>query len=315
MLITVVTPSYNQGHYLAETIESVLGQEGDFRIDYIIVDGGSRDDSVEVIRRYQALLEKGSWPVRCAGINYRWSSERDRGQTDALMKGFRMSQGEILAWLNSDDRYLPGTLAKVAHVFEEEPQVGAVYGKSRFVDAGGRVIGSYPTEPFEYQRLAEANFICQPSAFFTKKALDAVQGLDTTLHYAMDYDLWIRLAGKERFRYIPEFLSDYRLHDASKTMSPKDALANHREALETVRRHYGWAPLNRVYGYCRSRVACLLPGFLSGSMALTVLVSVPVTVFTYLCYNRGMRGKDLKMLNKNTWRNLFRQWIDLHTRG
>src|SRR6266702_635663 len=109
-VISIVTPSYNQGAFLAETIESVIGQEGDFAIDYTIVDGGSSDDSVDIIRDYEARLHNGKWPVACRGVTLRWTGERDKGQTDALMKGFRMSQGEILAWLNSDDTYLPGAL-------------------------------------------------------------------------------------------------------------------------------------------------------------------------------------------------------------
>lgn len=311
MLISIVTPSYNQGAYLAETIESVLGQEGDFSIDYIIADGGSSDHSVEIIRRYEKLLEKGEWPVRCRGIRYRWLSEKDKGQSDALMKGFGRAEGEILAWLNSDDTYLPGALAKAVEAFGDGG-AGVVYGKSRFIDVQGKAIGCYPTEPFDYRRLAMVNFICQPSTFFTREAFDAVGGVNRKLHYAMDFDLWIRLAGRSEFRYLPVFLSSYRLHESSKTVSPQDSLANHLEGLETVQRHYRWAPLNRVYGYCRSRCCGFFPGLTSKSPALAVLLAAPYTVMLYLVRNKGVCFDDLSIFTRGNMRNLSKEWIDVH---
>jgi glycosyltransferase involved in cell wall biosynthesis len=308
--ISIVTPSYNQGDFLAETIESVIGQEGDFRIDYIIVDGDSTDDSLEIIRRYEMELNNGEWPLKCHGISYRWLSEKDKGQADALMKGFRLSRGEILAWLCSDDTYFPGTLAMVKNVFADTPGADVVYGKSRFNDEEGMIIGYYPTEPFDYRRLAVANFISQPAAFFTKASLFAIGGLDTNLRYAMDFDLWIRLANERVFHYLPEFLSTYRLHGKSKTMSPDDALANHRECLETVRRHYGWAPLNRVYGYCSTRLTGLLPCFMTRSKILNLLPAVPYTIILYLLYNRGVKFEDLKMINGINLNKLSKNWFD-----
>ena len=114
-VITVVTPSFNQGEFLAETMESVLSQAGNFIIDYIIVDGGSTDNSVAILKHYDELLQNGEWPTACQKISYRWLSENDKGQTDALKKGFVMAKGEILAWLNSDDTYLPGTVQTVTN--------------------------------------------------------------------------------------------------------------------------------------------------------------------------------------------------------
>src|ERR1035437_9764873 len=109
-VISIVTPSYNQGEFLAETIESVISQEGEFHIDYIIVDGASTDTSVEIIRHYDELLNERNWSIKCCGIRFRWTSGKDKGQTDALMKGFRIAKGDVYAWLNSDDTYLPGAL-------------------------------------------------------------------------------------------------------------------------------------------------------------------------------------------------------------
>jgi len=312
MVITVVTPSYNQGRFLAETIESILGQEGDFELDYVIVDGASTDDSVEIIQRYERLLANGEWPARCNGISYRWLSEKDRGQADALMKGFALAKGEVATWLNSDDTYLPGALARVADAFRREPPPGVVFGKSRYTDERGAPVGCYPTEPFDHGRLAVANFLCQPSTFFNLSDFKRVGGLNTDLHFVMDYDLWIRLAATSSFSYIPEFLSTYRLHGESKTMSPHDAVANQREALKTVRRHYAWAPLNRVYGFCHCQVVDKLPGFLRRRRVFTVFLAVPLTVVTYLIMNRGVKTEDLRMLNRQSLSKLFKEWIDIY---
>jgi glycosyltransferase involved in cell wall biosynthesis len=312
MLISIVTPSYNQGHYLRETIESVINQQGDFHLDYIVVDGGSKDESIEIIRHYERMLNEGAWPVRCRGIRYRWISEKDKGQTDAIMKGFRMAEGEILAWLNSDDTYLPGALLKVVNIFEREPVVSVLYGRTHFTDEKGGIMGKYPTEPFDYGRLAMFNFICQPSVFFRRRAFEEVGGLDTSLHYVMDYDLWIRLGQRFAFRYLPEYLSTYRLHEESKTISPAVALVNHREALETVKKYYGWAPLNRVYIYCHHLLKSKMSPALAKSNFLVVFLSLPFAVTRYVSMNRGIRLADLKMINPSNMRKLFKSLVDIY---
>jgi len=303
-VFSIVTPSYNQGRYLAATIESVLSQEGDFAIDYVITDGGSKDDSVAIIESYQARLQDGRWPVKCRGITYRWLSEKDRGQTDAIRKGFAMATGELLAWLNSDDTYLPGALARAQRAL-----AGAevVYGKSQFTDEHGTVIGKYPTEPFDATRLASFNFIAQPSTFFTKHALEAVGGLDPSLHYVMDYDLWVRLSREFELAYVPEFLSTFRLHDESKTVSPAHALANQKETLEAVTKYYGWAPINRVYAYAHQRLRSKLN---VGELPL-VLLSVPYAAAKYVHMNRGVRLADLRMLNVTNLRKVFMKPTEL----
>jgi glycosyltransferase involved in cell wall biosynthesis len=311
-VISVVTPSYNQSRYLAETIESVLGQEGDFYLDYIIVDGGSTDDSVEIIKRYERLLNEGAWQKKCRGISYRWVSEKDNGQTDAIMKGFRLAKGNILAWLNSDDTYLPGALHMVANIFSAEQRTWVLYGRTHFTDEKGGIIGKYPTEPFDYRRLAMFDFVCQPSVFFRRQTFTEAGGLDTSLHYVMDYDLWIRLGQRFDFRYVPEFLSTYRLHEESKTMSPAVALANHKEALETVKKYYGWAPLNRVYIYCHSLLKSKMPPELAKYNVLVVFLSLPFAVAAYVIMNRGIRLDDLKMISPSNIRKLFKSLVDIY---
>ncbi len=298
-LVSVITPSYNQGEYIEETIRSVLSQDYP-RIELIVVDGGSTDNTLDVLRRY--------------GERLRWVSERDRGQSDAINKGAAMASGEILAWLNSDDTYLEGAVRKAVEFFDSHPDVGVVYGKSYYTDPSGRVVGEYPTAPFDPARLAVTNFICQPSTFFRKTIWDAVGGLDLSLHYAMDYDLWIRMAAQADFGYLDEFLSTYRLHGQSKTVSPAHALSLQREILYTVVRHYRWAPANRVYGYCHHLAEYMLPGGLARIKTLTVLLSLMLLPIKYMISNRGMvRIEDVKMITPGNMKKLFKDWIEVST--
>ena len=309
--VSIVTPSYNQGRFLPETIESVLSQEGDFLLDYLVIDGGSTDESPEIIRRYDRRLQGDDWTVRCRGIRFRWVSEKDRGQADAITKGFGMAEGEILAWLNSDDTYLPGVISKVVALFNHKPDAEVVYGKTYFTGENGEILGKYPTEPFDPERLAMFNFICQPSTFFRKSAYVDVGGLDTDLRYAMDYDLWIRMAEKHRFEYLTEFLSTYRLHDLTKTMAVGDSADNQKEALQTVIKHYGWAPASRVYGCCHHRLKLIFPPALARISILLVPLSLLFAMVRYIHLNRGIRVKDLKTINYRNLRKLFMKQIDI----
>lgn len=133
-IFTIVTPSYNQGQFIEQTIQSVLSQVGNFSIDYIIADGGSTDNSVEIIKKYAELLKKNLYPIGCNGIDYRWWSRADGGQADALNQGFALTNGTILAWINSDDFYEAGAFQKVADAFRKEPSADLIYGNGRALD-------------------------------------------------------------------------------------------------------------------------------------------------------------------------------------
>ncbi len=312
-VISVITPSYNQGCYLAETIESVLTQEGDFCLDYIIVDGGSTDESVEIIKRYERLMREGAWKLKCGGVNYRWISEEDKGQTDALIKGFRMAEGEILAWLNSDDVYLPGALQLAAVFFRENPMTALLYGDTHYFDADGNIIGKYPAENFDLVKLARFNFICQPSTFFRREAFSTVGGLDGSLNYAMDYDLFVRICKQFDCFYLPQFLSKYRLHEVSKTVRDDVLFDNHEEILRIALKYFDWAPLNVVYGssyyFCRSR----LPQYLRKFRPLVLGAALVFTVFRSLWLNRGLRREDLKLLKMANLRKIFKDRMEILT--
>jgi len=230
--ITVVTPSFNQAKFITETIESVLSQNYP-DLDFVVMDGGSTDGTQDILRRY--------------GDRIRWVSERDDGQADAVNKGVALARGEIIGWLNSDDTYLPKALAKVARVFATREDVDVVYGDADHVREDGSPFGPYPTAPFDYQRLAETCFICQPATFVRRRALRDVGGVDPRLHFCMDYDLWIRLGQRHRFAYLPEVLARSRLHKEAKTIASRRRVF--REIIDTVHRHYGFVPFEWAYGY------------------------------------------------------------------
>ena len=203
-LLSIVTPSYNQGQFIEGTIRSVLLQ-GYPNLEYIIIDGGSTDGSVEVIRKYENWLAY-------------WVSEPDKGQAHAINKGFRKVTGEILAWLNSDDEYCTKTLHFVAHHFHEQPDRELLYGDCKIIDGEGGIVDYIKGKQSDLAQLLMGNFIAQPSTFFHRRAWETAAGLDVGLHFAFDYELWIRMMLKGvKSHYLPVPLSQFRLHRGSKS--------------------------------------------------------------------------------------------------
>jgi glycosyltransferase involved in cell wall biosynthesis len=234
-LVTVVTPSFNHGRFIRETIESVLTQSHP-RIEYLVMDGGSTDETVEILKSY--------------GDRLAWVSEPDRGQTDAINKGWRRARGTIIAYLNSDDTYLPGAVAKAVAGLHANPGAGALYGEGYHVDEAGRVIERYPTEPFDMARLGQTCFICQPTVFLRRDVVERLGYLDESRRYCMDYDLWIRLAHVSRFAYLPEYLANTRMY--AETVTSALRVPVHAEILDTVYRHFGRVSSQWVYGYAHA---------------------------------------------------------------
>ena len=204
--ISVVTPSYNQGRFIEETIRSVLLQ-GYPNLEYIIMDGGSTDNSVEVIRKYEPWLAY-------------WVSERDRGQSHAINKGWCRSTGEITAYLNSDDILQPNALHLVAELFKNHPDKSVVYGDCDLVDGNTRLLRRLQSQPYNHAQLMLADYIHQSSAFVLRSALEKIGFLDESLHMSMDYDCWVRLAlaGHEML-YVSVALSSARLVVGTKTQA------------------------------------------------------------------------------------------------
>ncbi len=293
-MISVVTPSYNQAEFLEETILSVLNQNYP-NLEYIIIDGGSTDGSVDIIKKYEKY-------IAC------WVSRKDNGQADAINKGFKMAKGDIFAWLNADDVYLPDVMSQVAEFFKTHSYAGMCYGKAYLTNEAGDVIGKYPTEPFLYKGLAQFNFIAQPSAFFRRDVYSVSGGLDLDLNYSMDYDLWIRIAGRCKVQYLPVFISTYRLHAGSKTVSDSGALDIQKECLKTVMKYYNWAPPNRVYGYCYHILKRKMPSFIVKVKPLMIFLSVLISAAGYVLFNRGIRFEDIKMINSVNIKKLLSGW-------
>ena len=244
MLVSIVTPSFNQAPYLEATIRSVLEQDYP-DIEYIIVDGGSTDGSVDIIRRY---VDRLAW----------WASEADKGQTDALNKGFAHARGEILAWLNSDDTYQPGAVSEAAAFLRSRPEVGLVYGDANFIDENGKLIGRFPAAQTDYRRLRRGYVhIPQQAAFFRADLWRKVGPLDPSFYFAMDYDLWVRLAALAPIHYVPRTWANFRLHTQGKTIA-----ADERCWPEMLRVHYrdggSWLGILPVKYLIRKVVAPLI---------------------------------------------------------
>ena len=208
-LVSIVTPSFNQAQYLEETIKSVLALDYP-RIEYIVVDGGSTDGSVEIIHEYQ---DKLSW----------WISEPDEGQTGAINKGFDHASGEIYAWINSDDTYFPHAVSEAVEYLTENPEVGMVYGDANFINSQGKFIGQFNAKQTDYKRLRRGGvYIPQQAAFWRGSLWKQVAPLDPSFYFAMDYDLWLRLARISEIVYTPRLWANFRLHDDAKTIHADD---------------------------------------------------------------------------------------------
>jgi glycosyltransferase involved in cell wall biosynthesis len=207
---SIVTPSFNHCEFLERTVQSVLNQEGDFDLEYLVMDGGSTDDTPRILKKYEDRLT--------------WRSEPDRGQSDAINKGLRRATGDIVGWINSDDVLLPGALSRVAEVFRQRPEVAWVHGCCRIIDAHDRAIRrwvsaykDWRSRHYSYSRLLTENFISQMTVFWRRELLDQVGYLDATLHLAMDYDLWLRFARRSDPAYLPEPIACFRWYPTSKS--------------------------------------------------------------------------------------------------
>jgi len=209
--VTIVTPSYNQAHFIQRTIDSILGQEYP-NLEYIVMDGGSKDGTVEILKSY--------------GKQIIWKSEKDGGQSEAINKGLRMATGEIVAFLNSDDTYEPGAIERVVKFFEANPSKKWVYGKCRIVDENDREIRRPITwykniklKKYTFRKLLAENFISQPATFWKHELLDEIGYINEDEHYTMDYEYWLRIGQKYPAGVINAYLADFRMYSTSKSGS------------------------------------------------------------------------------------------------
>lgn len=271
MRMSIVTPSLNQGRFIERAITSVLSQ-GISDIELLVFDGGSSDETLDVLRGYSD---------RC-----RWISEPDRGQAHAINKGLSAATGDVIGWLNSDDVYRPGALRRVLDYFETHPGVDMVYGNADFIDEDDVVIEPYYTEQWNPNRLADICFVCQPAAFFRRSAVERFGLLDERLHYCMDYEYWMRMAhGGACVAYIPECLAASRLHPATKTLGSR--LKFHHEINRMLREKIGSVPDRWLTNEAHTRLDLIGFSYAKAPVRFAIAVSA-LSWWLALTWNHGI---------------------------
>lgn len=223
--ISIVTPSLNQARFLEDTICSILSQ-GYPNLEYIVIDGGSTDGSVDIIKKYEKSLSF-------------WSSAKDQGQANAINKGLRMISGEIWSFLCSDDTLAPRALEKIVAAFRRHPDADVVYGNCNFINENNLVTRVKKPGAYDRKRMLRGNYLYQPAVFARSEVLRRYGYLDESLRFSMDYEFWLRFTAGDRFIYIDEPIANYRLHAHSKTIH--DTLKMVREMVPVKKKHgLGW---------------------------------------------------------------------------
>lgn len=226
MKVSIIVPSFNHARFIRETLDSVLVQDHP-DLEVLVFDGGSKDGTVEILESY--------------GSRIKYVSRSDHGQSDAINQGLRQATGDILTYLNSDDIYYPGAISRVVKQFKDHPELQCVYGQALHLHEDGSPMERYYSEPWSYKRLLDVCFICQPSAFWRREVIERFGVFDESLHWAMDYDYWLRLGRHIRFDYIQDFyIAGSRLHGDTKTLSQRVKV--HEEILQVVMRYGSDAP-------------------------------------------------------------------------
>jgi len=232
--VSIVTPSFNQGQYIEETIKSVVTQDYP-NLEYIIIDGGSNDNSVEIIKKYAA-----QFPY------IQWVSEKDRGQSHAINKGFKRSTGEIVAWLNSDDVYEKNAIKNQVELLQRNKDVMLVYGDAIIEDEVTGIKEKFKSaEPFDYYRLIHVNhMIMQPTTFWRRELFDKIGYLDESLNFTMDWEFWIRVGKNHKILYNPVTIARAKDYKTTKTFSGG---FKRLKAIKMIQVKYGWEKRPKLY--------------------------------------------------------------------
>lgn len=296
LLVSIVTPSYNQVEFIEETIKSVVSQDYPL-IEYIIMDGGSTDGSVEIIKKYAK-----KYPF------IKWFSEKDNGQSDAINKGLKLCNGDIVAFLNSDDTYYPYTIKKIVEYFANNKKIDIIYGEGEYIDKDGKEFERYNTLPFSRDLLKYLCFICQPTLFMRREVRERVGWFNEKLHTCLDYEYWIRASRDYFFGYIPYKLATSRMHLKNGTIVLRSQVF--KDVISTVRKYYGYVPISWLMGYADykiSKVDQILIKKPSNETLLYILTSL-----LYIQYNfkypkySYLEIKSILMRNKFLIRNFGR---------
>lgn len=203
--VSVITPSFNTGKYIEDTIKSIIDQKYD-NFEHIIFDGNSQDNTIKILKKYSHL---------------KWTSEPDSGQSDALNKGFDIATGEYIVWLNSDDVLTEGSLFKSIKILEDNPELDMIYTDVNIIDEFGNIYGLAKGNSFNINNLLNNNPVKQPSSVFRKKVIDELNGVDKSLHYSMDRELWLRMfLNNFKIKYVPDLINaSFRLCEGTKTFN------------------------------------------------------------------------------------------------
>jgi glycosyltransferase involved in cell wall biosynthesis len=274
--ISIITPSFNQGKFIQRTIESVLRQDiAD--LEYIVMDGGSQDQTIEILKSY--------------GDRIKWKSEHDAGTGDAVNKGLTAANGRIIGWLNSDDIYYDGTLRTALNYFKENPEADVLYGDANHIDDLDQIIEKYPTEPWSWERLQQQCIISQPAAFFRRTVIERYGLLDTRRLHCVDYEYWLRLGkGGARFFYLAKTLAATRLHANAKTVALRRAC--HEDINNILREHLGKVPTRWLINYAHAVVE--EKGIAHDQERQFVLTLVKESIGASLQWNRGISNELIR---------------------
>jgi glycosyltransferase involved in cell wall biosynthesis len=249
-LVSIVTPSFNQAEFIDMTLQSVLRQDYT-PIEYIVVDGGSTDGSIDIIKGYADQLAY-------------WVSEPDQGQVDAINKGFRKASGDILAWINSDDMYVAGTVREAVRALLEQPDVGMVYGDGIMVDGNNKLLDLHKYRTYDVLDLLCFDVLLQPTVFMRREALDRVGMLSNQYHMVLDHDLWIRIASEMPILHVPSFWAVERTHEKAKTVAMTDTFV--KESRELILRAEESPILSRIIEANKRKIRASLHTFAARRM-------------------------------------------------
>jgi len=270
MLVSIITPSFDQGIFIEKTILSVKKQSYK-RVEHIIFDNNSDDETESILRKYKDDID--------------YTIENDYGQSHAINKGFKKAKGDLIGWLNSDDIYHPNVVKQIVDYFNENPNVDVVYGNANHIDESGKQINLYDTKDWNPERLKEVCYICQPSLFFRRRVFSKVGYLNEKLNYCMDYDFWIRFSKHNLSVSRVNFLTaGSRLYETNKTLGSR--LKVHEEINYMLRDNYSFTPDKWIFNYAHVRTEEL--GVKRNKKYIYLLFILIFTFYGSLKWNKGI---------------------------